>query len=80
MIFLIKAIKSIKCKGLYEMYPRQAKGLVECFKDNEVAMNFCRKHDVDIIFNATEESAGILASLKMIFTDPRKSKFLGIFF
>lgn len=73
------SIKSIKCNGLYKKYPYKAKNLLDAFSKNQVAMSFCKEHDVDIVLAATHESAGILSSLKMIFVDPTKSKILGIF-
>ena len=43
-----KAIKSVKCEGLYKEFPRYGKDLVETFKKNPTAMEFCRKYDVKV--------------------------------
>ena len=47
-----KAIKSVKINGMYKQYPKQAQKLVDTFQRNENAMNFCKKYDVKIIFDA----------------------------
>ena len=47
-----KAIKSIKVAGLYKEHPELGKKLVDAFQTNDIAMNFCKKYDVKIIFDA----------------------------
>ena len=44
-----KRIRSIKCAGLYKKQPQYANKLIEAFKQNEKAMEFCKKYDVDIL-------------------------------
>ena len=38
------AIRSIKCEGLYKKYPEYANHLVEAFKKNPIAIEFCKKY------------------------------------
>ena len=77
------AIKSVKCKGLYKKYPEYNKDLINTFKNNPKAMEFCKKYDVDIIFNAVDESGFVIDEVcsycKIIFDNPAKSKLWGIF-
>lgn len=76
-----KAIKSVKCKGLYKKFPQYGKELVDSFKANKKAMNFCKDYDTDIIFHATKDSMddAIISSIYLSFKNPAKKKFLGIF-
>ena len=69
-----KAIKSIKCKGLYKKNSQYAQELVEAIKDNNTAMNFCKKYDVDVVLGREHTRT----YLCMNFINPIKSKFLGI--
>ena len=73
-----KAIKTIKCEGLYKKHPDLAKNLVDTFKENPKAMDFCKKYDVDIVFNACKKGISwVESSLHVLFDNPAKSKFLG---
>lgn len=49
------SIKSVKCEGLYKKTPELATDVVEAFKANPKAMEFCRKYDVDIVFYAFKD-------------------------
>ena len=73
-----KAIKSVKCEGLYKEFPRYGKDLVETFKKNPTAMEFCRKYDVDLVFHACKDMMNsVRGTILLIFENPTKSKFLG---
>ncbi len=73
-----KAIKSVKCEGLYKEFPRYGKDLVETFKKNPTAMEFCRKYDVDLVFHACKDMLNsVKSTILLIFENPTKSKFLG---
>lgn len=73
-----KAIKSVKCVGLYKEFPRYGKDLVDTFKKNPTAMEFCRKYDVDLVFHACKDMMNsVRSTILLIFENPTKSKFLG---
>ena len=73
-----KAIKSVKCEGLYKEFPRYGKDLVDTFKKNPTAMEFCRKYDVDLVFHACKDMMNsVRSTILLIFENPTKSKFLG---
>lgn len=75
-----KAIKSVKCEGLYKKYPQFAEKLVDTFQKNPVAMRFCKNNDVNIVFYACKKAMdGIESSIHIFFDNPAKKKFLGIF-
>lgn len=75
-----KAIKTIKCEGLYKKHPDLAKNLVDAFKENPKAMDFCKKFDVNIIFYACKQAmSAVESSIHIFFDNPAKTKFLGIF-
>ena len=71
-----KAIKSMKCEGLYKKFPEEGKKLIQTFKENAKAMEFCRKYDVDIVFNASEKNMNSVESILSIFyKNPAKNIF-----
>ena len=73
-----KAIKSVKCKGLYKKHPELAKELVQSFKTNPIAMDFCKKFDVDIVFYACKQAmSAVESSVHIFFDNPTKKSFLG---
>lgn len=73
-----KAIKSVKCEGLYEEFPRYGIQLVETFKKNPVAIQFCKKYDVNLVFYACKDVMNsVRSSLLLFFENPAKSKILG---
>ncbi len=75
-----KAIRTVKCEGLYKKYPELGKELVETFRANPAAMDFCKKYDVDIIFDACKRAiTAVESSIHIVFDNPAKKKFLGIF-
>ena len=75
-----KAIKSVKFDGLYKTFPKQAKEMVDTFKENKVAMDFCKKYDTDIVFYAVRKNIhAVNNAILMFFNNPAKKKFLGIF-
>ena len=73
-----KAIKSVKCEGLYKDFPRYGIQLVETFKKNPVAIQFCKKYDVNLVFYACKDVMNsVRSSLLLFFENPAKSKILG---
>lgn len=63
------SIKSVKCEGLYKKYPELANSLVEAFKENPKAMEFCKKYDVDVVFYAVKRLQDSVKSSVHIFYD-----------
>lgn len=63
------AVRSVKCDGLYKKHPELANELVEAFKQNPVAIEFCKKYDVDIVFNAIIKAENYVKSSVSIFFD-----------
>lgn len=75
-----KAIKSVRCEGLYKKYPEYGQELVDTFRKNPKAMEFCKKYDVDIVFHAIKRAvAATESSIHILFKNPAKKSFLGIF-
>ena len=77
-----KAIKSIECKGLYKKYSHYSKDLYTSLQKNVAAMDFCKKYDVDIVFDAKQKVFGggydyVISSVQMLFNRPVKKRFLG---
>ena len=71
-----KAIRSIKCEGLYKKFPEEGKKLIQTFKENAKAMDFCRKYDVDIVFFAQEKAMNCVdSSINIHYKDPTKGFF-----
>ncbi|MBE7710535.1 MAG: hypothetical protein E7Z92_00180 [Cyanobacteria bacterium SIG31] len=71
-----KAIKSVRCEGLYKKFPEQGKILVDTFKNNKTAMEFCKKYDVKLVFHACEEAMHSVKSSILIFLEnPTKGWF-----
>jgi len=69
-----KAIKTVKCAGLYEKYPKYAEKLIYTFRNNPVAMNFCKNRDVDIVFYASKDRMnGTESSIHIFYNNPVKS-------
>lgn len=74
-----KAIKSVRCEGLYKKYPEYGQELVDTFKKNPKAMEFCKKYDVDIVFHAFKRAvSSVESSIHILFKNPAKKSFLGI--
>lgn len=70
------SIKSVKCEGLYKKTPELATDVVEAFKANPKAMEFCRKYDVDIVFYAFKDMhQSVESSLHIFYDNISKSKF-----
>ena len=75
-----KAIKSIKCKGLYNKSPQYAQEIIETFKNNDTVMKFCKKYDVNVVLGTNSILGRTRENyLRINFINPIKSKFLGIF-
>ena len=75
-----RAIKSVKCEGLYKKYPQYADKLVYSFRNNPVAMNFCKDRDVDIVFHACKFGLlGTKSSIYLLYDNPVKSMMKKIF-
>ena len=73
-------IRSVKCEGLYKKYPNLGKELVDTFKNNPKAMDFCKKYDVDIIFRAVKDGLnGVKSAICVFYDDISKSKFKKFF-
>lgn len=69
------SIKSVKCEGLYKKYPEFATELVQAFKKNPVAMDFCKKYNVDIVFYAIKQANdSVQSSVNIFFENLAKSK------
>lgn len=69
------SIKSVKCEGLYKKYPEMANSLVDAFKENPKAMEFCKKYDVDIVFYAVKQMQdSVESSIHVFFDNLSKSK------
>ncbi|MBQ7764658.1 hypothetical protein IJ384_04745 [bacterium] len=77
-----KGFKSApKCVGLYEKYPEYGKQLIDTFKNNSKAIEFCKKYNnVELFFLACKDSmSGVESYIRILFDNPAKSKFLGLF-
>ena len=71
-----KAIKSVRCEGLLKKFPEEGKKLIQTFKENTKAMDFCRKYDVDIVFYAQEKAMNSVdSSINIHYKDPTKGFF-----
>ena len=69
------SIKSVKCEGLYKKYPEFATELVQSFKKNPIAMDFCKKYNVDIVFYAIKQANdSVQSSVNIFFENLAKSK------
>ena len=74
-----KAIKSVKHQGLYKKHPKLAQNLVDTFKTNKTAMDFCKKYDVDIVFDACKDIMdSVKSSVAIFFKNPAKTKCFGL--
>lgn len=76
-----KSIKSIKLKGQYKNNaPELGQKLIDTFKKNPKAMDFCKKHDVNIVFNAHVNDGeypifpGVESSLYIFYDNPAVNK------
>lgn len=69
-------ITSLQCRGLYKKAPELSKNLIEAFKQNPEAMEFCKKHDVDIVFYAVKKATSMVEStMHMFFDNPAVTGF-----
>lgn len=74
------AIKSIRCEGLYKKYPNMCQELVEALQKNQTAMDFFKKYDVNIVFDAFKHGiAAVDSSINIIYDNIAKSKFRKFF-
>jgi hypothetical protein len=48
-------ITKITCDGLYKKHPEISKEILETLKKNQVAMDFCKKHDVHVALFANKD-------------------------
>lgn len=70
------SIKSVKCAGLYKKNPELAAEVVEAFKANSKALEFCKKYDVNIVFYAFKDMhQSVESSLHIFYDNISKSKF-----
>ena len=75
-----QAIKSVKCRGLYEKHPEFAQQLVDTFKKSKDAMDFCKKYDSDIVFYASKDAYNaVQASINIFYDNPALSNLKKIF-
>ena len=75
-----KAIKSVRYEGLYNNkdFKKYRQGLESAFKNNTTVKNFCKIHDVDVIFYAYKKAHDLVeSSVSVIFKNYTKKKFLG---
>ena len=70
-----QAIKSVKCRGLYEKYPELGQQLVDTFSKCKEAMDFCKKYDSDIVFYAKKYGYdSVESSIHIFYDNPALSK------
>jgi len=71
------SLRSVKCEGLYRKFPEQARELVDAFKKNPDAMDFCKKYDVDLVFySSNARSINLVeSSIHLFFDDISRGKF-----
>ena len=71
-----KAIKSVRCEGLYRKNFDLFRDITQVLKENPVADYFFKKYDVAIVLNADEKATNLVeSSLRIIFDNPFKNKF-----
>lgn len=71
-----KAIKCVRCEGLYRKNFDLFRDITQALKENLVADYFFKKYDVAIILNADEKATNLVeSSLRIIFDNPFKNKF-----
>ena len=70
-----KSIKRIDYSGLYRKHPEYCKELIDAFKSNPIAMDFCKKYDVNIIFNAEKSMNNVESAIRILYDNPAISKF-----
>ena len=74
-------IKKVSCEGLYKKYPEFGKELVDTFKKNPKAMEFCNKYDVKVVFYAIKQGIdSVQASVNIFYDNIAKSKLKKLFF
>ena len=75
-----KKIKEVRYEGLYnnKNFKKYRQGLETAFKNNTTVKNFCKTHDVDVIFYAYKKAHDLVeSSVSIIFKNDTKKKFLG---
>ena len=71
-----KAVKCVRCEGLYRKNFGLFKDITQALKQNPVADYFFKKYDVAIVLNADEKATNLVeSSLRIIFDNPFKNKF-----
>ena len=71
-----KAVKCVRCEGLYRQHFNLFKDITKSLSQNPVANYFFKKYDVAIILNADEKATNLVeSSLRIIFDNPFKNKF-----
>ena len=66
-----QSIRSVKASGLYKKQPLIVSSLIDSFESNAAAMDFCKKHDVDIVFTAFKQGLnGVESSLHIFYDKP----------
>ncbi len=68
------SIKSITTSGLYKKFPEYGKELVDAFRKNPEVIQFCKKYDVDIVFDAFKGTSMIESSMHILYDNLAKSK------
>ena len=61
------AIEKIGYSGLYKNAPEEGQKLLEAFKQNPYAMDFCKKYNVKVFFHAMKEGYNLVESSIHIF-------------
>lgn len=75
-----KAIKGIKCYGLYKTNHSHRMNLIKSLHKNKTVMDFCNKYDVNIIFDAYKEASNIICSqISILFKNPTKKGLFSLF-
>lgn len=71
------SIKSVKFTRLLSKYPERGQELIDAFKQSPQAMEFCKKYDVNIVFDSHlyNEMMDVESGIHIKYDNPAKSKF-----
>lgn len=70
-----KSIKKIELCGLYKKNPELGNKLIDTFRRNPEAMEFCKKYDVSVYFDALKDNYNrVKTSLYIFYDNPAVSK------
>jgi hypothetical protein len=66
-------ITKITCDGLYKKYPEISNEILQTLKKNPLAMDFCKKHDVQIaLFANKQDFSSVSSSFYMFYKNLEK--------